>query len=276
MRIHLVTYATNIFLLRQRFLELSALANNVVDTVTAWTPKILNDAGFKKRAPQIDLDSRGSGFWAWKPFIIENKLSQVPDGDIILYCDVGRRNNFKLLNRSLNPLLAWMSQQKQDVMPGLLIPWKGPMSMWTKRDAFFLLGMDTPEAHMTAPIQASFSVWRASPASRGLASRWMDLCAQPHLINDERGLSGLPDLPDFVDHRHDQSLLTLCCLENHITGLDLGIAMPPIDTQHPSQVIEWHFESSSSKTTLAGTMLRTAAWPCEVIEKAVRRIAKIR
>lgn len=274
-RIHLVSYATGIFLLRQWFLDKSALANQVVDTVTDWTPSKLVAAGFQNRVPEISLVSRGSGFWAWKPFIIEHQLAKVNDGDIVLYCDVGRRNNFKLLNRSLAPLIGWMDHQQQDVLPGLLIPWKGPMSMWTKRDAFVFTGMDTPEAHAACPIQASFSLWRASPESRELAARWMDWCAQPRLISDDRGHSGSPELPDFTDHRHDQSLLTLCCLERGIKGLDIGMTMPPIDTQHPSEISAWHSGNSSPETSLAGKLVRAGAWPFERIEKSVRKVVRI-
>ncbi len=275
MRIHLVTYATGIFLHRQWFLAKSALVNKVVDTVTNWTPSQLTAAGFGKRAPEISLASRGSGYWAWKPFIIEQQLAKVNDGDIVLYCDVGRRNNFKLLNRSLAPLIEWMDLHHQDVLPGLLIPWKGPLSMWTKRDAFVFTDMDTAETHAATPIQASFSLWRASAKSRALAAHWMDMCSQPRLVNDERGLSGLPELPDFNDHRHDQSLLTLCCLEHGIKGLDLGAEMPPIDTQHPSEVSAWYCHSGAAKSTFAGKMLRTAAWACETLERTIRRFARI-
>jgi hypothetical protein len=275
MRIHLVTYATGIFLLRQWFLARSALSNRVVNTLTNWTPSRLTAAGFGKRAPEISLRSRGSGYWAWKPFIIEHQLARVNDGDIVLYCDVGRRNNFKLLDRSLAPLVEWMDQQQQDVLPGLLIPWKGPMSMWTKRDAFVFTGMDTTEAHAATPIQASFSLWRANAESREVVARWMDLCAQPRLVNDAKGACGLPELPDFVDHRHDQSLLTLCCLERGIKGLDLGTEILPIDTQHPSEVSARRFKQGPAGTTFAGKTLRAAAWPCETIEKTIRRFVRI-
>ena len=273
--IHLISYATGIFLLRQWFLARSARANRVVDSVINWTPSQLTAAGFGKRAPEISLASRGSGYWAWKPFIIEHQLAKVADGDIVLYCDVGRRNNFKLLSRSLGPLIDWMDQQQQDVLPGLLIPWKGPMSMWTKRDAFVFTNMDTNEAHAAIPVQASFSLWRASVQSRGFASRWMDLCAQPRLVNDDKGASGLPELPGFIDHRHDQSLLTLCCLELGIKALNLGTEMPLIDTQHPSEVSARYFKSGPARTTFAGKTLRAAAWPCETIEKTIRRFARI-
>lgn len=275
MRIHLVTYATSIFLLRRWFLQTSGLAAKVVDETVGWDPKRLLEAGFDKRAPMISLNSRGSGFWAWKPFIIEHQLSLIPDGDIVLYCDVGRRNNFKLLNRSIDPLIKWMDEKQQDVLPGLLIPWKGPMSMWTKRDAFVFTQMDTLEAHTAIPIQASFSLWRAGPSSRQFAAKWMDLCAQARLISDDKGVSGLPELPDFTDHRHDQSLLTLCCLQSGIKGIDLGDKIPPIDTQHPCEVAHWLQPSVTAKGNLSTSIVEFAARPLGLIEKAVRKCIKI-
>jgi hypothetical protein len=275
MRIHLISYATGIFLHRQWFLAKSALANRVVDTATNWTPAKLIAAGFNRRAPDISLDSRGSGYWAWKPFIIEHTLSRIPDGDIVLYCDVGRRNHFKLLDRPLDPFVEWMDAHHQDVMPGVRIPWKGPMSMWTKRDAFFFTGMDTPGAHETTPIQASFSLWRAGADSRSLAGQWMDWCAQPRLVNDDKSSCGLAETPNFVDHRHDQSLLTLCCLQHGIKGLDLGNELPPIDTQHPSEVSGWLFPHTERRVSVTGSLIKTLAWLPQTIELNLRRLVPV-
>lgn len=274
-RIHLASYATPIFLPRQWFLERSALTNRVCHSVNSWRPKDLNTADFQKRAPRISLSSRGSGYWAWKPFIIEHHLQRMPDGDILLYCDVGRRNDFKLLDRPLDPYLQWMEERGQDVMPGVRIPWKGPMSMWTKRDAFVFTDMDTAEAHAACPIQASFSLWRAGPKARQFAKDWMDWCAEPRLIGDERGTCGLPELEDFKDHRHDQSLLTLRCLQHGIEGLDLGLEMPSIDTQHPSEVSDWVFRPNSPTLPAAGKLLHVSAKTCGWIEKTVRKRVKI-
>jgi hypothetical protein len=78
MRVHLVTYATPRFRHREWILGLSARLAGVADTVTAWTPKRLLGAGFEQRCQGIALSERGSGFWAWKPFIIAAKLREVP------------------------------------------------------------------------------------------------------------------------------------------------------------------------------------------------------
>lgn len=274
-RIHLASFATRIFLPRQWFLTKSAVSNRICDEATSWRMKDLIEAGFPQRAPRISLRSRGAGYWAWKPFIIEHHLRRMPDGDILLYCDVGRRNAFKLLHRPLDPYLEWMDQARQDVMPGVRIPWKGPMSMWTKRDAFVQTGMDHADAHTACPIQASFSLWRAGDASRGLAMEWMDWCADPDLVGDDRGKCRLPELPDFRDHRHDQSLLTLLCLKHGIDGLDLGLEMPQIDTQHPSEVSDWKFHPAPTPGAPSGKSLLAAATVCGWIERSIRKLVKI-
>lgn len=238
MRIHLVTYATPRFRLRQRLLGLSARLNGVVDTVTPWNPRALATAGFTTELPQINLTDRGSGYWAWKPFIISRKLAEIPDGDVVFYCDVGRRHPFKTLERPIDPFLDWMRSTGQDVMPGLLIPWKGPMSMWTKRAAFQATNLDAENTHRSSPIQASFSFWVAGPSSRSLCGEWLRLSSQAHLINDDPSPPPLEELPDFFEHRHDQSLLSLCCLASGMRGLDVGALMPQVDTQHPDMVLE--------------------------------------
>jgi hypothetical protein len=249
----------------------SARLNQVADTVTSWTPEMLRDAGFENRSKDIKLSERGSGFWAWKPFIIAAKLREIPDGDLVFYCDVGRAYPFKQLTGSLAPFLEWMQNHRQSILPGLCIPWKGPMSLWTKRDAYVFTDMDSAEIHTAIPIQASFSLWIAGPASRSFITEWMDLAAQRALISDDPSICGLPELPDFHDHRHDQSLLTLCCLKHGIKGLDIGSEMPPIDTQHPSEIACWISGGTRESPTLAGRILKGLAWPLEILEASLRR-----
>ncbi len=270
MRIHLVTYATPRFLLRQLVLGASARLNHVADTVTSWTPEMLRDAGFEDRCKEIKLSERGSGFWAWKPFIIAAKLREVPEGDLVFYCDVGRHYPFKKLAGSIAPLRAWMATHQQTILPGLRIPWKGPMSMWTKRDAYVLTGMDSPEVHAAIPLQASFSLWTASETSRAFVAEWLDLASRRALISDDPSTCGVPELPDFHDHRHDQSLLTLCCLKHGLKGLDIGNQMPPIDTQHPSEIARWINGGKPEEPRLAGRVLKVVAWPIEQIEARLR------
>ncbi len=272
-RIHLVTYATPRFRLRQWVLGASARVNGVVDTVTSWSPNLLLKAGFEERCKDIKLSERGSGFWAWKPFIIQRKLAEVPAEDIVLYCDVGRIYPFKKLEQPINGLLDWMARHGQSVMPGVCIPWKGPMSMWTKREAFVATRLDLAEFHQATPIQASFSLWQADKASLELVAEWMDLCAQRNLISDDPDRQGLTALPDFHENRHDQSLLSLCCLKHGISGIDIGTTMPDVDTKHPTEIMQLLGDLDTA-VGISGRLLRTLVRPIEWLEEKMRSKVK--
>ncbi len=274
MRIHLVTYATPRFRVRQLVLGWSARLNHVADTVTSWTPERLRSAGFEDRVKDIRLDERGSGFWAWKPFIIESKLREVPDGDLVFYCDVGRLYPFKLVDQPVAPYLQWMESRKQDVMPGVRIPWDGDISTWTKREAFVATEMDQPEIHTASPVQASFSIWRAGMTSRDFVGKWLDLCAQRPLISDDPCRDGLDEHPKFRAHRHDQALLTLCCIKQGIMGLDISCTQPSIDTRHPSEVSRLVFGDVLESLSLAGRALRLFVALVGQIEQVMRRKIK--
>jgi hypothetical protein len=270
MTIHLVTYATPRFRLRQWLLGVSARLNGVVDTVSSWSPRELLAAGFEDRCKDIKLSERGSGFWAWKPFIIDAKLREVPDGDLVFYCDVGRLYPFKLLDQSLRPFLDWMEEQGQDVMPGVEIPWDGPNLAWIKREVLVAIGMDRPEVHSAAPIQASFSLWRAGSRSRDFVGSWLDACSHREWVSDDPSREGLVEHPGFRAHRHDQALLSLGCLAAGIRGLTIAETKPRIDTRHPSQVSRLCFGAIPTSPTVAGHLLRAAVWPIEQIEQQVR------
>jgi hypothetical protein len=273
MPIHLVTFATPRFRHRQLFLGWSALANGVANSVTHWKPKKLLAAGFENQCPRIKLSERGSGFYAWKPFIIKKTLAESPEGDIVFYCDVGRIFPYKLLSGSLQVFLDWMQKHEQTVMPGINIPWDGPMSKWTKRDAFISMSMDSPQVHSSSPIQASFSIWINCLASKEIVAEWMNLSTQRQLISDDPSVMGLPELSDFKEHRHDQSLMSLVCLKRYIKGIDLGCDMPSIDAKHPSIVTEF-LNGKTSASTAKGRLVAGLASVVERLEWTTRKCIK--
>ena len=267
MSIHLVSYATTKYRLRQILLSASAKANRVVTTTSSWTPASVASSEFPHLAPEISLAERGSGFWAWKPFIIREALDSIPDGEIVLYCDVGRKYPYILLQHPMDGYVQWMNERGQDIMPGVLIPWNGPMSDWTKRDAFSGTGMDSPEIRSATPIQASFSFWRASSSSRAFVAEWLSWCVQRPLVSDDP--SSEPEVAGFRGHRHDQSLLTLCCLKNRIEGINLGNEAPAFNERDPGQTAERCFSTKPSPA-FGGTLISLAAKPLQATEKALR------
>lgn len=269
LRFHLVSYATAKYRHRQIFLTASARANGVVATATSWNPGSLIAAGFTKLAPDISLSERGSGFWAWKPFVILKALETAAEGEVVLYCDAGRKYPYILLDTSLDPFVSSMDGHNQDIMPGVSIPWNGPMSAWTKHDAFEATGVNGESIRSASPIQASFSLWRNHGTTKAFVQEWLSWCIQRQLVSDDPSASAQSEAPDFKAHRHDQSLLNLCCHKHGIKGIDIGASQPPYNERDPSHILK-HVFGAEARTTARGKAIALAAKPLQVIEQTLR------
>lgn len=274
MRIHLVSYATRIFRHRQWFLGASAKVNHIVDEVTHWSPRKLIRSGFNSAVPELSLSERGSGFWSWKPFIILETLTRIPDGDLVIYCDVGRKYPYLMLSQKLTPFERWMESNEQEFLPGVYIPWLGRSELWTKREAFIRTGFFNQDALQSIPIQASFSLWRNGPATRDFVSEWLSWCSQRNLISDDPGNGNEPESSEFIGHRHDQSLLTLCCQKYGIKALSIGGKAPKFNERDPNQVLH-HMAGSIDSYTIAGKFLNGLARVAQRIEKTTRSCFRV-
>lgn len=269
-KIHLVSYASPHFLHRQWVLATSARLNGVVETTRSWNRRKLLNAGFEDRVENISLKERGAGFWAWKPFVIARRLSELPEGEIVLYCDVGRIFPYKKLAYPLDPLLEWMEENSQDVLPGVNIPWFGTMGNWTKRDALVEAGLDRSDIHEAPQVQASFSLWRNSPSARSFNDQWMDWCSRRQLVSGEPSSCGLPELHTFREHRFDQALLSLCCFKLGVRALDIGQESPVRDPRNPSEVAMWLAGHNKTVITPAGRIFDCLTKPFEKTERLAR------
>jgi len=273
MNFHLVSYATPKYRHRQIFLAASAKVNRVVASATSWNPKKLIAAGFLKIAPDLSLKERGSAFWAWKPFIILKALETIPHDDVVLYCDAGRKYPYILLDTPLDPFVAWMDEVNQHIMPGIYIPWNGPMSFWTKADAFTGTGVDGEVVRNAPPIQASFSLWRNNETTKAFVREWLSWCVQRALVSDDPSTITHSESPDFKAHRHDQSLLNLCCLKHGVKGISIGDVEPPYNERDPSLILKNVFDSHA-EASLLGECIARAADIFQNIEQVLRKKVK--
>jgi hypothetical protein len=227
-------------------------------------------AGFLELAPELSLTERGSGYWAWKPFVILKALEGLTDGDLVLYCDAGRRYPYILLDTPLDCFNIWMDRHQQDIMPGVYIPWGGPMEVWTKQDAFIATGVDGADVRKAAPIQASFSLWKNTAMTRAFVAEWLGLCVQRQLVSDDPSLNMETQSPKFKEHRHDQSLLNLCCHKHGIKGIHIGPDEPHFNERDPSQFLR-HVFGANAGITVRGRAVALAATLVQAIEKPLRQ-----
>jgi len=68
-------------------------------------------------------------------------------------------------------------------------------------------------------IQAGVSIWQHRRSALDLLEQWVHFCSRREVVSDDPNVLGLPNFPEFVDHRHDQSVLTNLCLKFGISAL---------------------------------------------------------
>jgi len=198
MKICLVSYASRRFVPDQALLTASALQFGVTD-VRPWTQEMLHRTAFYSENKAIlDLE-RGAGYWLWKPFIIAETLKELEEGDCLIYSDSGIE-----VVADLTPLVRIASERDRVLFSGT-----GRCCQWTKRDCFYFLNADEPIFYEAQVVDASFMVLMKNSSVNNFIAEWLKSCRDPRILTDQPNTSGLPNLPGFIDHRHDQSVLSI-------------------------------------------------------------------
>jgi hypothetical protein len=197
----LINYADRAFRPSQRLNSDSGVRVGGFDRAVSYGPSDI-DPVFRAKNQAILSEKRGAGYWLWKPYVINQALQSVADGDFVFYSDAG-----STFIRPIEPLIALAHDTGQDVLVFELH--QLVEKIWTKRDAFILMGADAPRYADTFQRLASFSLWRKSPVSMSLSRELLRCAEDPRLITDLPNTMGLGNYDGFKGHRHDQSILSL-------------------------------------------------------------------
>ena len=212
---------------RQQLMNDVAIQLGNIDDAIAWTRGDLLNTDFYQTNRYILDQARGAGFWSWKPYIILETLKKLGPNDWVVYSDIGkpfRRNdqsragNAKIGNVLDTPVddgIAY-AQNNQGFTPGIWIPHYGNTKVWAKRDCFVGMGCDYPEYHNSGHVQAGYSIWSNSEASRDFLKQWLKWCQVAAIITDDANIYGKPNFDEFRDHRHDQAIMTNLVIKNNI------------------------------------------------------------
>lgn len=194
-----VSYATANYSQAAKLLVKTARKFGLMDT-RIYTPQHPAVRELARNHPTIMSAKRGAGYWLWKPFIVLDAMNSVPDGTPILYSDIAMT-----FIADPAPLVSLADRH-----PICLFTTEGqPQSTWTKRDCFVELGADTSEFWSLNQLWAGFQLYRTGPEAREFLHSLAEAMTNEAALSDAPNKCGLPNLPDFRDHRHDQSILTI-------------------------------------------------------------------
>jgi hypothetical protein len=159
------------------------------------------DSSFTEQVKNILTIKRGLGLCVWKPYIILNTFNKMDEGDYIIYVDSADM---------LHPNIFDYIENKIKENNILLVPSpnRNLQKHFTKRDCFIMMDCDKQEYWDATQIEAGLVVAKKNETTIKILEEWLHFCKNENIITDIPNVCGVDNLPNFVTHRHDQSIMS--------------------------------------------------------------------
>lgn len=208
MSVRLVTFADGSFRWRQagRRLERQAKASGWFESIHRWTSEDLQRRipELQDNNPGLDLAStRGFGYWLWRPYILRHELRSLQRGESLLFLDAGCQLNqtLKARTRFLEYLIA------VNEYGNLVMQVDAILAQWCKGDllAQFVTPNQGQEIHLVEP---GVLFMQKNSANAQVLDEWIWWGERDdnHYLDDSTSIT--PNAAGFVEHRHDQAILS--------------------------------------------------------------------
>lgn len=172
------------------------------ERVIEYTDKDI-DAAFRVTNKEILDNPRGGGYYLWKPYVFYRAYQEIKDGDYLIYTDAG-----SVYVDKIQKLIDCMEKEHVNLM---LFSLQNEMleRKYTKRDAFILTGCDEEQYADTPQSIGGYMVCKRSPEVEDFFREVLKYAQDIRIISDRPNTMGKDNYPDFIDHRHDQSVISL-------------------------------------------------------------------
>lgn len=198
----LFNFAHNRFLESQKLNTKTGYEIGGFDYVYQYGMDDIDDV-FRIKNNHILNQSRGAGYWMWKYYFAKRLLddNNIPEESYIFYSDSG--SNFIC---SIDSLIEVMERDKISVMTFR----QNHLSyIWTKRDAFILTGCDEEKYTHTGARVGGWFLLKKNDESRKFIDKCYEYSQDFRIITDLPNQCGLPNYGGFIDHRHDESIISI-------------------------------------------------------------------
>jgi|688.fasta_scaffold140402_1 hypothetical protein len=178
----------------------------------------------------VQQNSRGFGFWSWRSELIKKCLANLPQNEILLWIDCGCQLNFNGYNR----LVDYYNLANQHNI--LAFDVGMPEKQWTKIDTLERVSKNFMDSANSGQLIGGINFWKNTAQNIDILTEIQSICCANnyHYVDDSQ--SNKSELPEFQDHRHDQSITSLV-LKNHGSY----IALPDETYWAP----DWHTRGSN-------------------------------
>ena len=181
-----------------------AKAFGIFDELYPYDESMLGEAFMRRNREFMQTNPRGYGYWVWKPFVVQEVLKRMKPGCFLVFTDVGCTIQKAGMKRFLE-YVRLLNENNKHMLGFQMHHTEGA---WTKGDLFHFMNATAAGLESTGQIISGIHVTRNSPEGRALASRWRTIMQDhPQLITDAPSVQ--PNFPGFIEHRHDQSVLSM-------------------------------------------------------------------
>lgn len=177
------------------------LAANTAIKYGAGISKLYNQWSIDEQFYTNNIDiltrERGAGYWLWKPYFINKALWEIGEDDILFYSDAGVE---------VIADLSHITNQLEDIF---LFGNMYPHDQWCKKEVN--LAICQKEKLDQKQVQASAIFLRPTEKAKHIVAQWLLWAQMPNMIDDSPGND---ESEYFIEHRHDQAILT-CVAHNY-------------------------------------------------------------
>jgi hypothetical protein len=166
-----------------------------------------SDIDFSEKNKKILNSKRGGGYWLWKPYIINNVLNKIKNGDSLFYLDSSYyfiEDFTNLYNDKEILIFSNKPNETTNHFKGLC-----KMDVILKYNMFDKVFIDNAEDCWGGAI-----IIKKSINSVKYIKEWLDMCCIYENITDSPSIA--ENSNEYIEHRHDQSLLSIILYKYNI------------------------------------------------------------
>lgn len=162
---------------------------------------------FREKYSAILNEQRGCGYWLWKPYIIGDTLKKIEEGATLFYMD-----NMYYFNEKFDVLYEDIDKTTIKVWDNKPNQPNYMMHNWCKIDVLKKYNM-LNDANKVVACWAGALLMKNCYKTKNLINTWLAMCCNYDNITDSPSKN--PEPADFIEHHHDQSLLSIILHKNN-------------------------------------------------------------
>lgn len=235
-----------------RFQLDTAVKKGKVDKTLCFNIADMDDEFKEKNKAILEAGGeRRKGCYLWKPYFVNKALSDINNGDFLIYMDSA---GF-YYRSAVSEIIGYMKKNNIDMIGSRRF--KYLEKHWTKRDAFVYMNCDTDKYTEQYQGMGGLFVLRKTENTQSIMREWLKYAQDYRIITDAPNTCGLDNYEGFVENRHDQSILSILMRKYDVATIE---ELPVADFYVYHHTMETSFKTIKAELTKRRRQQIKAYW----------------